>query len=67
MNEDFLEITESWRVVDRWWTDNPEERFFIALRAPNGDTIAVSWDKENQWTFHGDPRPKIDIELTSDA
>jgi hypothetical protein len=61
MSDEWITVEDSWRIVDRWWTDEPQERFFLSLRAPNGETIAVSWDKENRWMMHGDPRPKIDV------
>jgi hypothetical protein len=62
-NEVFMEIAESWRVVDQWWTDNPKVTYWIALRAPDGNTAAISYEiREKNWTFHGDPRPEIKIE-----
>jgi hypothetical protein len=39
-----IKLVESWRVVDLWWTDAPIDRYFLALRAPNGAMCCVGWD-----------------------
>lgn len=54
MNEG-IEITEAWRVVDRWWTDEPQERYFAALRSPSVEIdirAVVCWDEQKkEWSL----------------
>lgn len=59
---DSIEITEAWRVVDRWWTDAPEDRYFAALRSPSRmiDIRAiVCWDEAKQeWSLRTEDEVK---------
>jgi hypothetical protein len=36
-------------VIDKWWTDSPEERNWITLRAPDGATATVCHLGGNNW------------------
>jgi hypothetical protein len=46
---------EAWRVVDLWWTDQPINRSYLTLRAPNGRAVAVCWDSQIEtWSFMGE-------------
>lgn len=49
-------ITESWRVVDQWWRDDPVNRFFVVLVAPDGVKVCVSYDMRTaKWELFEDP------------
>lgn len=37
---------ETWTVEDRWWTDAPERRHFVAITAPDGKAVTVAWSAE---------------------
>lgn len=49
-------VVEEWRVVDRWWTDNPTEREFKVLT--DGTTWVrerisdTEWSNWTEWIFH---------------
>jgi hypothetical protein len=47
-----VEIVDAWRVVDRWWTETPAERYFVVLQAGDAPRVAVCWDTEKrEWSL----------------
>ena len=56
---DAIEITETWKVVDRWWTDEPLVRHWASLRSPSAiedKRVAVCWDERSRtWTLRPEP------------
>ena len=34
-------IEEEWRVVDRWWSETPEEHRWLALTLPDGERVTA--------------------------
>lgn len=53
---------DSWRVVDKWWTDKPVNRSFMTVRAPDGTTVCLSWDASTkEWQAQMDPRTEITV------
>lgn len=43
---------EHWRVVDRWWTEEPEEKLLMAVESPLGDWVTLSWDRRTrEWSL----------------
>lgn len=63
MVDDKLVSTEYWRAVDRWWTDEPSERLFLAIEAPGAVShCLVFWDRlihedtGNGWGLIYDPK-----------
>jgi hypothetical protein len=63
---DSIEITEVWRVVDRWWTDEPLDRYYAALRSPDLEIdlrARVCWDSaKKEWSLivESEPEAKSD-------
>lgn len=55
-----IRIVEQWRVVDRWWTDEPEERYFAVLEIAaeaHSDRVCVGYDSEtDEWKLIPDLR-----------
>ena len=43
-------VREEWRVVDRWWTDDPVDRRYFDLVLESGQLAVVYRDGElNRW------------------
>jgi hypothetical protein len=40
-------VREEWRVVDRWWTDNPVARRYFDVVLETGQNTVVYRDDEN--------------------
>lgn len=43
-----VEIVESWNVVDRWWTETPQRRYFVILQAPRAPRACVYFDNDDE-------------------
>ena len=39
-------VREEWRVVDRWWTEEPLSRRYFELVLENGENVVVFRDEE---------------------
>jgi hypothetical protein len=39
-------VREEWRVVDRWWTDEPVDRRYFDLVLESGENACVYRDEE---------------------
>ncbi|HEY7380799.1 MAG TPA: hypothetical protein VH572_06280 [Gaiella sp.] len=44
-------VREEWRVVDRWWTDEPVDRRYFEVVLEGGRNTAVYWDGEAKCWF----------------
>jgi hypothetical protein len=44
-------IREEWRVVDRWWTDEPISRRYFELVLESGQNVVVFRDQERGGWF----------------
>ena len=44
-------VREEWRVVDRWWTDEPVDRRYFEVVLESGRNTAVYHDREAQTWF----------------
>ncbi len=44
-------VREQWRVVDRWWTDEPVDRRYFDLVLEGGENAVVFLDGENNIWF----------------
>ena len=44
-------VREEWRVVDRWWTDEPVDRRYFDLVLETGENTVVYRDGETQTWF----------------
>ena len=44
-------VREEWRVVDRWWTDEPVDRHYFEVVLESGRNICVYRDAEAQCWF----------------
>jgi hypothetical protein len=43
-------VREEWRVVDRWWTDDPVDRRYFEVVLESGQNVCVYRDQEaNCW------------------
>jgi hypothetical protein len=40
-------VREEWRVVDRWWTEEPVDRRYFDLVLESGENAVVYRDGEN--------------------
>jgi hypothetical protein len=40
-------VREEWRIVDRWWTDEPVDRRYFDLVLETGENVVVYRDGEN--------------------
>ncbi|MBV8598963.1 MAG: hypothetical protein JO017_09090 [Actinobacteria bacterium] len=40
-------LREEWRVVDRWWTDEPVDRRYFDVVLETGENAVVYRDEEN--------------------
>jgi hypothetical protein len=44
-------VREEWRIVDRWWTDDPVDRRYFDLVLETGENAVVYRDGETQAWF----------------
>jgi hypothetical protein len=44
--EEVALVREEWRVVDRWWTDEPVDRRYFEVVLESGRNTAVYYDRE---------------------
>jgi hypothetical protein len=44
-------VREEWRVVDRWWTDEPVNRRYFEVVLESGRNTAVYWDGDEKCWF----------------
>jgi hypothetical protein len=44
-------VREEWRVVDRWWTDDPVDRRYFEVVLESGQNLCVYRDQEAQSWF----------------
>ena len=44
-------MREEWRVVDRWWTDEPIDRHYFDVVLVSGENVVVFLDGEEQSWF----------------
>jgi hypothetical protein len=44
-------VREEWRVVDRWWTEQPVRRRYFDLVLERGENVAVFHDEEQGGWF----------------
>ena len=44
-------VREEWRVVDRWWTDEPVDRRYFDVVLESGQNVCVYRDREQQCWF----------------
>ncbi len=49
--EEVSVVREEWRVVDRWWTDEPVDRRYFEVVLESGRNTAVYYDREAQSWF----------------
>jgi hypothetical protein len=46
-----LSVREEWRVVDRWWTEEPVDRRYFEVVLESGQAAAVFHDEERGCWF----------------
>jgi len=44
-------VREEWRVVDRWWTEEPVDRRYFEVVLESGRNVCVYRDRERQCWF----------------
>ena len=44
-------VREEWRVVDRWWTDEPVSRHYFEVVLGSGENVVVFRDQERGGWF----------------
>jgi hypothetical protein len=44
-------LREEWRVVDRWWTDEPVDRRYFDVVLESGQNVCVYRDEEKKAWF----------------
>jgi hypothetical protein len=44
-------VREEWRIVDRWWTEEPVERRYFDLVLETGENVVVYRDEETAAWF----------------
>jgi hypothetical protein len=49
--QDVALVREEWRIVDRWWTDEPVDRRYFDLVLETGENTVVFLDGENSAWF----------------
>jgi hypothetical protein len=49
--EAVLLVREEWRVVDRWWTDEPVDRRYFEVVLESGRNVCVYREREQQCWF----------------
>ena len=45
--QDVATVREEWRIVDRWWTDEPIDRRYFDLVLETGENAVVYLDGES--------------------
>lgn len=59
-----IEVTETWDVMDRWWTDAPERKHYAALHTDSVDydvRACVCYDETTrEWTLILEPTSKVE-------
>ena len=45
--QDVALVREEWRVVDRWWTEDPVDRRYFELVLESGENAVVYRDEES--------------------
>ena len=45
------DVREEWRVVDRWWTEEPVRRRYLDVVLETGQNVVVFQDKERGGWF----------------
>ena len=52
MNRELVTVVrEEWRVVDRWWTDEPVDRRYFEVVLESGRNVCVYRDGERRCWF----------------
>ncbi len=52
MNRELVTVVrEEWRVVDRWWTDEPVDRHYFEVVLESGRNVCVYRDGEKSCWF----------------
>jgi hypothetical protein len=46
-----LSVREEWRVVDRWWTEEPVDRRYFDVVLESGQAVVVFHDEERSTWF----------------
>lgn len=46
-------VRDSWRVQDRWWTDQPVDRSYFDVVLEPGRPALIYRDASGQWFMHG--------------
>ncbi len=46
-----VRVREEWRVVDRWWTDEPVDRRYFEVVLESGQNVVVYRDEEHGCWF----------------
>jgi len=49
--EQVVVVREEWRVVDRWWTDDPVDRRYFEVVLESGRNVCVYRDGERRCWF----------------
>jgi hypothetical protein len=49
--QDVALVREEWRVVDRWWTDEPVSRRYFEVVLETGENAVVYHDQERALWF----------------
>jgi hypothetical protein len=44
-------VREEWRIVDRWWTDEPISRRYFDIVLESGENVVVFRDEERESWF----------------
>jgi hypothetical protein len=44
-------VREEWRVVDRWWTEEPVDRRYFEVVLESGQNVCVYRDREEKCWF----------------
>lgn len=46
-------VRDSWRVQDRWWTDNPVDRSYFDVVLEPGRPALLYRESSGEWFIHG--------------
>jgi hypothetical protein len=46
-------VRDSWRVQDRWWTDEPVDRSYFDVVLEPGRPVLIYREASGQWSMHG--------------
>jgi hypothetical protein len=49
--QDTALVREEWRIVDRWWTEEPVTRRYFDLVLASGENVVVYYDGEAESWF----------------